>query len=408
MLFNLNEFLMAVSFTLDFVEMDILGVTSNHGKRTAYISLSIARELGMSSEEVHDIVALAMLHDNGVSEKCLHDRFLEIDSINGKSVERVKEHCTIGEENVRQYPFLTDVKDVIKYHHENHNGTGLFNLKGEETPLMSQIIRIADVVEINFHLENNNSNMQSKVLGFITELSGQLFSPKIVAAFDIIAEDQEFWRNLKDDFIDKALKREVPQYSVEISFEEIRKITGVFSRIIDSKSAYTQRHSKDLSDKTATIADYYKLSVDEKMKLIIAADLHDIGKLAVPNNILDSPNKLTDEEFNVIKKHSYYTKLALQEIKGFEDIAEWASNHHEKLNGKGYPCGKTAEDLDFNSKLIACLDIYEALTEERPYRGALEHKEAMEILNSMKDNGFIDACIVEDIDFVFGSYKKAL
>lgn len=401
MLFNLNEFLMAVSFTLDFVEMDILGVTSNHGKRTAYISLRIAKELGLGFKELHDIVALAMLHDNGVSEKSLHDRYLKVDSINVRSLERVKEHCTIGEENVSKYPFLTDVKDVIKYHHENYDGTGYFNLQFEAIPLMSQIIHMADVLESNFHFENNNHEMQSRAVKLINKQRNKMFSSRLVDVFNNIAVDEEFWRNLKDEYIYKVLKEDVPQYSMEISFEEIRKITDVFSKIIDSKSEFTQRHSSDLSEKAAVMAHYYKMNVDEKMKLIIAADLHDIGKLAVPNNILDSPNKLTSEEFDVIKKHSYFTRLALQEIKGFEDITEWASNHHEKLNGQGYPLGKGADELDFNSRLIACLDIYEALTEERPYRKALEHKEAMNILNGMKDEGFIDAQITEDIDLVF-------
>jgi HD-GYP domain-containing protein (c-di-GMP phosphodiesterase class II) len=401
MLFNLNEFLMAVSFTLDFVEMDILGVTSKHGKRTAYTSLRIAKELMLNLEELHDIVALAILHDNGVSEKSLHDRFLSDDSIDVRGIDRVKEHCIIGEENVSQYPFLTRVKDIIKYHHEKHDGSGLFNLKGEDIPLMSQIIHMADVIEINFHLESTNSEMQNKVLKFINNQSNKMFSYKVVSAFNKIAEDKEFWRNLKDDNIDDALKRGTPQYSKELSFGEIRNITGVFSKIIDSKSKYTQRHSRDLSFKAEIMADYYKMDFDEKMKVIIAADLHDIGKLAVPNDILDSPNKLTSEEFDIIKKHSYFTRLALQEIKGFEDITEWASNHHEKLNGQGYPFGKKAEELDFNSKLIACLDIYQALTEERPYRRSLKHEEAIDILNKMKDDGFIDVSITNDIDYVF-------
>jgi HD-GYP domain-containing protein (c-di-GMP phosphodiesterase class II) len=154
------------------------------------------------------------------------------------------------------------------------------------------------------------------------------------------------------------------------------------------------------------MASFYKLSDDKKLKLEIAADLHDIGKLAVPNTILDSPQKLTNDEFEIIKKHPYYTRIALTEIKGFEDITEWASNHHEKLNGKGYPFGKTAKDLDFESRLIACLDIYEALTEERPYRRSLEHEEAMEILNKMKDDGYIDVKITEDINHVFSRLNQ--
>jgi HD-GYP domain-containing protein (c-di-GMP phosphodiesterase class II) len=393
---------MAVSFTLDFIEIDVLGVTTNHGKRTAYISLKIAEELGLSSKQLHDIVALAILHDNGVSEKSLHDKFLSSDSINVKSIERVKEHCIIGEENSRQYPFLTNVNNVIKYHHEKYDGTGFFNLKGEEIPLMSQIIYMADVIEVNFELENNDYNEQRKVLEFIGKEKNKMFSSDVVNAFwSIAGENNEFWENLKDECIENALENDTPQYSMEVPLNEIRKITGVLSKIIDSKSRYTQRHSHDLSNKVEIMVNYYNMSDEEKVKMIIAADLHDIGKLAVSNDILDSPRKLTNEEFEIVKKHPYYTRLALQEIKGFEEITEWASNHHEKLNGKGYPFGKTAKDLDFNSRLLACLDIYEALTEERPYRRSLTHKEAMEILRNMADDGLIDSKIIKDIDYVF-------
>ena len=401
MQFNLNEFLRSISFALDFVEMDILGVNSNHGKRTAYISLKIAQQLDLNEKELHDIVALAILHDNGECEKSLHDKLLENGSIDLKSIERSKEHCTIGEDNVKEYPFLTNIKDVLKYHHEKYNGTGFFNLKYDEIPLMSQIIYMADAVEGGFDLVNDDYNMENKVLKFVNEQSGKIFSPQIVLAFNNVIKNKEFWINLKDEYIDRALKYETPQFNIELSFEEIRKITGVFSKIIDSKSKYTQRHSTGLSHKAAIMADYYEMEVNEKMKILIAADLHDIGKLAVPNNILDSPNKLSDEEFNIIKKHPYFTRIALQEIKGFEDITEWSSNHHEKLNGKGYPLGKDARDLDFNSRFITCLDIYQALTEERPYRKGLSHEEAMKILNEMKDDGFIDGKIVKDINYVF-------
>ena len=401
MLFNLNEFLIAVSFTLDFVEMDVLGVTSNHGKRTAYLSLKIAEELGLKAEELHDIVSLAIMHDNGVSEKSLHDKFLNEDEISVKSIERIKEHCTIGEENIIEYPFLTKVKNVIKYHHEKYDGTGFFAVKGEAIPIMSQIIHLADTIEVSFDLGNNNCEMASKMLKFAQGEKNKMFSPKVVEAFAKVLHKEQFLRNLKKEYVGTTLREDTPNYSLELSMEKIRAITGVFSKIIDAKSKFTERHSKDLSIKAAIMADYYKMPQEEKMKLIIAANLHDIGKLAVPNDILDSPNPLSSKEFEIIKKHPYYTRVALQEIKGFEDITEWASNHHEKLNGKGYPFGKPAEALDFNSRLIGCLDVYEALTEERPYRVGLSHEEAMEILNSMKDNSFIDAGITEAIDYVF-------
>lgn len=406
MLFNLNEFLMSVSFALDFVEIDILGVSSNHGKRTAYISLHLAKALGLNDKELHDVVALAILHDNGVSEKALHDRFLKIDSTNAKNPERIKEHCSIGEENIRMYPFLTKNTNIIKYHHENVDGTGYYGLKEHEIPLMAQIIHMADILEINFRLENNNDEVKSKIFEFINNQVNKMFSPRLVYAFHRIATNQIFWQNLTDENIHNSLKLDTPQHSIDLSLEEIRKITGVFSNIIDSKSEFTQRHSRDLTNKVTIMADYYELDFDKKLKLEIAAGLHDIGKLAVPNTILDSPQKLTNDEFAIIKKHPYYTRLALTEIEGFEDITEWASNHHEKLNGKGYPFGKMAKDLDFESRLIACLDIYEALTEERPYRRVLAHEESMEILNKMKDDGFIDSTITEDINYVFSRLNQ--
>lgn len=401
MLFRLNEFLMAVSFALDFVEMDILGMASNHGKRTAYISISIAKELGLNSEELHDVAALAMLHDNGLSEYSLHEKLATKELKNAALLEGVKEHCTIGESNIKNYPLLTNVKNIIKYHHERYDGTGFFRLRGEEIPLMSQIIAIADALEKTFDLQNNNHNMQNKVCEFVRNQENISFSSRIVKAFFKVTEEEKFWMNLENSFISIELEKRIPKHSLELSFEEIHGITNVLSKIIDSKSSYTQRHSQGLSEKAAIMADFYNLEKEEKMKLIIAADLHDIGKLAVPNDVLDKPDKLSDEEFKIIMRHPEYTRLALQEIKGFEDITEWASNHHEKLNGKGYPFGMTDKELDFNSRLMTCLDIYQALTEERPYREGLSHEKAMEILKSMMDNGFIDTKITRDIDCVF-------
>ena len=96
------------------------------------------------------------------------------------------------------------------------------------------------------------------------------------------------------------------------------------------------------------MSQFYKKPYEEQLKLIISANLHDIGKLAVPNVVLDKPAKLTNDEFTVIKEHSYYTRVILQQVKGFEDITEWASNHHEKLDGKGYPYGLSDIKLDFD------------------------------------------------------------
>lgn len=397
--FNLNDFLTAVSFALDFVEMDRLGMRSNHGKRTAYIALCLAGKLGLSKEEQYDTAALALMHDNGLSESSLYERTPDSETTLSKKYEGSKGHCIIGEKNIENYPFLSNPEQVILYHHEHIDGSGFFGLSGNEIPFMAQIIGAADRFENHF---KRSSGISIKdVLDWISIHTGNLFSEDIAKAFSSIAKKDTTWISLKDDNVEQALLKAIPDFSLECSFEQIRQITSVFSKIIDSKSSFTQRHSKGLSEKAAHMADYYKKDATEKIKLIIAADLHDLGKLAVPNSILDSPRALTPEEFELVKKHVYYTRIALQKIKGFEDITEWAANHHEKLNGKGYPFGKTGKDLDFNSRLMACLDMYQAITEERPYRKGMSHQEAMKILNNMKDMGMIDPMITMNIDQAF-------
>ncbi len=137
--------------------------------------------------------------------------------------------------------------------------------------------------------------------------------------------------------------------------------------------------------------------MDEKQLSIdivgLAGALHDIGKMAVGNEILEKPDKLTDEEFDKMKNHVGYTYLILSQVDGFEDIRDWAALHHEKLNGKGYPFGKTADELNEQERIMACVDIYQALTEERPYKKGMSHEKTCDILDEMAEKGFVDADI---------------
>ncbi|SHH46535.1 HD domain-containing protein [Caloranaerobacter azorensis DSM 13643] len=401
MKFNLNEFLLAVSWALDFVETDILGVSLNHSKRVAYISLKMAEEIGMRPEEIFDLVSLALLHDNSISEKAIHDTIQNRNVDILSSIESCRKHCIISEENLKNYPFLTNVEGVILYHHENYDGSGFFGKKEDSIPLMSQIISLADTLDLKFDLKNSYFKNRNEILSFVKANENKLFSSRLVNTFLKISENTGFWLDLKDEYIIRALKSNLPLFSKNLNLEKIHDITKVFSKIIDSKSKFTLKHSYGLSLKVSEMSDYYNKDREEKLKLIIAADLHDLGKLAIPNSILDKNGRLTEREFDIIKTHTYYTRIVLSEISGFEEITEWAANHHEKLDGSGYPFGKNDRQLDFNSRLMACLDIYQALTEERPYRKPIPHYKAIEILKQMAYDRAIDITIVDDIDKVF-------
>ena len=171
---NLNELLISMSYVLDFVEMDVLGVASNHSKRVAYISLAISKQLKLSKEECFDIVALAILHDNGLTEKALRGGAKLEPHTKRKFLERFKEHCTIGEENIECFPFMTDVRGVIEFHHENHDGSGFFGLKGDEIPKMSQIISFADNLDTQFNLKEDYKIKEEDIIKYIA-----LFSKKV-------------------------------------------------------------------------------------------------------------------------------------------------------------------------------------------------------------------------------------
>lgn len=403
MLFSLNDFLRSVANTLDAIEMDIFGMPTNHSKRIAYISLKVAVELGLSSEEIFDLVSFSILHDNGASLKVLHDNLKGSSNEKLSLVESRQEHCIIGEENIRNYPFLNEHHNIIKYHHERYDGSGFFKLSGDDIPIMSQIINFSDTLDLNFDLRNvgKGSMEEASIVSFIHLQRNRYFSPIIIDAFLRIIKTEHFWNNLSDQEVDTALKKYTPPYNREFSYEQIRNITKTFSKIIDAKSRFTQQHSSGLADKFERMAVLYDINQVDTMKLLIAADLHDLGKLAINNKILDKAGSLTKEEFEEIKKHPVVTRSCLQEVKGFEDIVEWACNHHERLNGTGYPRGLAGNQIDFYSRLLGCLDIYQALREERPYRKALSHSEAMGIINRMAAENSIDGKIVRDIDHIF-------
>lgn len=402
MTFQLNQFLLAVSDCLDFVEIDILGATSNHSKRVAYISLLLAEEFGMDENERYDLCSYAILHDNGLCQEVVNDE-AKHDAPQHKrtNLETYRVHCQYGEENVRRYPFLTGQQDIIRYHHENYDGSGYFGIKGEDIPLMAQIITLADTVDNMFHFEKSDVENRTAIKAFINKNEGRYYSPEMVAAFKKVSAPTAFWLNLQEPYLYTELEAKTPSHALELSLDEIYEITNVFSKIVDSKSVFTARHSSGLEEKTEVMSDFYGFDDTKKKGMMIAATLHDLGKLAISNAILDKPGKLDEAEMETMRSHTYYTAKALQQIDGFERISKWAANHHEKLDGSGYPFGYDAAVLGFEERLMGCLDMYQALTEDRPYREGMGHERALSILREQAQRGFIDGQIVDDIANVF-------
>jgi putative nucleotidyltransferase with HDIG domain len=135
------------------------------------------------------------------------------------------------------------------------------------------------------------------------------------------------------------------------------------------------------------------LSADRVRLVRRAALLHDIGKLSVANTILDKKSRLTDAEWKVVEQHPGLTRRILEQIGPFREIAIVAGEHHEKLDGSGYPNRLMASDLSIESRIIAVADVYGALSEDRPYRAGLRYDEIMPIMRALSPRKLDGDCV---------------
>ncbi len=352
--------------------------------------------MNLSDEEIKDLYATSLLHDNGFTLAGLKLKTFDL-------MELSPAHCIEGEKNLEFFPVYKRKENIILYHHENYDGTGFFEIFREDIPIFSQIIHLADSIDTTFCLPRLESSKRIEVEQYVVRNKNKFFAPTVVDAFLSFSHKERFWADLSFYNVTEVLNRIAPQITYEYSWQDIIPISDTFMEIIDGKSRFTYRHSRGITEKIGIMSDFYGFDTEKKLKLHIAANLHDLGKLYVPNSILENPDKLDAFEFSEIRKHTYFTRLALDKIHGFQDISSWAANHHERLNGRGYPESLTAQELDFESRLMGVIDICQALTEERPYRKGLTQKEATKILYGMANDGFIDKQITKDVDNVIGA-----
>ncbi|MEZ9417986.1 HD-GYP domain-containing protein, partial [Vibrio sp. 10N.286.49.E1] len=165
--------------------------------------------------------------------------------------------------------------------------------------------------------------------------------------------------------------------------------------VVDTKSSFTFKHSLKVGQLSEYLAKQLGYSYTTQRKLYLAGLVHDIGKLQTPNDILHKPDLLTEEEYCCIKRHATDTRFALQELFSSPQVCQWASNHHERLDGSGYPMGKTAEDLDQPSRIVAVVDVFQALSQSRPYRAGMTLEQTLAILTDHVDNYKLDREVFE-------------
>ena len=370
--------------------LDIAGKNNlSHSKSTAYISILVARELEIAEEDALVIYYAALLHDIGVSDEY-------VKGIGDYS--DMQKHCESGEKMLKKLPLPEQIPAYTLYHHEFYNGSGAFGLSGAAIPKGAQIISFASEFDDLFgKVTPLNNELYNRICGWI-EKNKVLFANDIMNAFSLLIDREYFLLDYFNHETKFALANRLNiSDDVFYSTEDIKKFAVCFADVIDQRSPFTFNHSTgiaELAQQAAAHLGYYGETLD---KMYIAGLLHDIGKLHVLPSILHKNDKLTPAERFEINKHVYYTRKILERIDGFEEIVDLAANHHEKINGTGYPYKLTGDQLSELEKVMAICDVYQALTEERPYRAKLPEDQVWDIIGSMAYDRHLDGQLAEKI-----------
>lgn len=376
------DLILAFSESLDLISSAIVG----HHIRVASIALDIALILNIEREDMKDLIYGALLHDVGALS--LKDKLdgLEFD------LKDPHFHSLVGYSLIKMYKPFDKVSNIIRYHHVNWNDIDKLKEKNIEVPLSSQIIYLADRLDVLIDWNRDFSDQLDYIIEQIRKQRGKRFNPDIVDAFieglraKMIRQDLStnnalmLFNNLLGDEL--------------LDIDELLNIAKIFEKIIDFRSRFTATHSSGVAHVACRLSEYCGMSPREVKMMKVAGNLHDLGKLAVPKELLEKPAKLTRKEFEIVKKHVYYTYSILKKIRGIGEIYEWAGLHHERLNRKGYPFNKRDADLSMGSRIMAVADIFTAISEDRPYREGMKKERALFILDGMARRYEIDGDIL--------------
>ncbi|HEV7369485.1 HD-GYP domain-containing protein [Arenibaculum sp.] len=426
----LSEILGALSHALDLTE----GQPPGHCIRCCWIGVHVGREMGLDEAQVRDLYYAILLKDLGCSSNAaricqlyladdigfkhdvktlgdglpevlrfvightgltagLADRFRALAEIvrNGGRIARelIETRCQRGAGIARRLRFSDAVADAIACLDEHWNGGGKpYGLKGADVPVYARIALLSQVVDV-FHTGAGRDG----ALREVRARSGTWFDPEVVRAFGRVAGRPGFWETLGSDGVEAAVFALEPARRVEVADESyLDDIAAAFAEVVDSKSPYTRGHSDRVALFSDLIARELGFDDGQRRRLRRAALLHDIGKLGVSNLILDKPGKLDEAEWVAMRDHARLSEAILSRIGAFEELARIGGAHHERLDGKGYPRGLTAERICLATRVVTTADVFDALTADRPYRAAMPVADALAIMEREVGTAFDPVC----------------
>ncbi|NOX54353.1 MAG: HD domain-containing protein [Planctomycetes bacterium] len=381
----LHRLVLSLSEALDHVHPEI----TQHQQRVAYIATKMARQMGIGQPDLVDVFLAAVIHDIGLIGPRNRIRALHLGQL-----EAVAWHSEVGCLLLKDNPLFARAAEIVRFHHVAWNGGRGSECNGCPVPLASFIVGLADTVEVALKRREPVLEQADRVRHLIQSRKDRQFPPDCVEAFLDVSTPEAFWLDIISDQIYGILLTQIDWPTIEIDAEAFIPIAEIFARLVDASSHWTAVHTAGVAAVAVALAERLGFSRREQCLMRTAGYLHDLGKLAIPTEILDKPGRLTEQERLMIRTHTYHTFRILDTIGGMRQINEWASFHHERLDGKGYPFRHRGEDLTLGSRIMAVADVCSALSEERPYHEGMPQEKALGILDDLVKDGALDGDVV--------------
>lgn len=381
---HLLDLVICLSDTMDLISPDVV----NHHKQVAYIALNIAGELKLSAEQTNNIVMAAALHDIGAIS--LKDRLSTLCF----EMEAPHRHAELGYYLLKMFEPFSGIATLVRFHHTAWNNGNVTKAEREQIPVGSFILHLADRVAVLINRKKEITGQIQPICSKIEALANKTFMPEQIDALKRLAKNEYFWHDIVSSTIGTILSLRAQTKAIEMDIHEFLSLANMLRRIIDFRCRFTATHSSGVAACAEGLARLANFTDRMCLTVRIAGYLHDLGKIAIPSELLEKSSKLLNEEFSIIQNHVLYTHNVLSAVKGLEVINSWASFHHERLDGKGYPFQLRDVDLPAGSRILAVADVFTAITEDRPYRKGMSRGEALQVIQKMVIDSALDTEIV--------------
>jgi HD-GYP domain-containing protein (c-di-GMP phosphodiesterase class II) len=394
LLVPVEKFLLGASRGLDFTYGGLL----EHHQRVAYLSLALGQAAGLSRDQLNTLFKTAIIHDAGIASFAEKETLAQFEM----QTEARWRHCQRGFEFASGIEALDDCARKVLFHHDRWSGGNPSGYEKSRIPLIGRIIHLTDRITVLIGDETPILQQVPAIKEQILNESGREFDPDLVNLLFTLLNKESLWLDLTAPWLEQRLLAGLEAINA-LHKASLVDLSRLFARVVDAKSHFTFCHSRGVAMCARLLGEELGFSAKDCSLLGAGGLLHDLGKITIPDHILQKKGRLTVAEYDIVKQHPYYTYWLLKPAAEDLPLAEWAAFHHERLDGSGYPFGKTGAEIPLGSRIMAVADIFTALREDRPYRSSMSWFRIERILEQKVKSGTVDE---ELVDIVFTNRSR--